>query len=81
MRAARIPSALVVLLTLLFTSHSHAQTPPPAQSQVTAIRAGRLVDPESGRLLTNQIILVENGRFTQIGPNLAIPAGEFVMLT
>jgi imidazolonepropionase-like amidohydrolase len=49
------------------------------QAQVLAIRAGRLVDPEAGRLVTNQIILVENGRFTQIGPNLAIPAGAQVI--
>src|SRR6185295_18262942 len=40
-----------------------------------AIRAGRLVDPETGTIATNQIILVQNGRFTAIGANVAIPAG------
>jgi len=38
-----------------------------------------LVDPESGRTLTNQIILVQDGRFTQIGPNLQVPAGAQVI--
>src|SRR5262245_45686780 len=46
---------------------------------VTAIRAGRLLDPESGRVLTNQIILVEGNRFREIGPNVAIPAGARVI--
>ena len=50
-------------------------------AQVTAIRAGRLLDPERGVVTQNQIILVENGRFTQIGAagSLAIPAGAEVI--
>jgi len=50
-----------------------------AQSQVTAIRAGRLVDPDAGTISTNQIILVENGKFTAIGPTVAIPQGAQVI--
>src|SRR5262245_46055144 len=46
---------------------------------VTAIRAGRRLDPETGRLLTNQIILVEGNRFREIGPNVAIPTGARVI--
>ena len=46
---------------------------------VTAIRAGRLVDPESGTVATNQVILVQGGKFTAIGANLAIPAGAQVI--
>src|SRR6266498_3891986 len=42
---------------------------------VTAIRAGRLLDPEAGRILTNQIILVEGNKIRDVGPNVAIPAG------
>ena len=52
-----------------------AQAPPP----VTAIRAGRLLDPEAGRILTNQIILVEGTRIRDVGPNVAIPAGARVV--
>jgi len=52
-----------------------AQAPPP----VTAIRAGRLVDPEAGRVLTNQIIIVEGNRFREIGPNVAIPPNAQVI--
>ena len=32
-----------------------------------AIRAGRLIDPETGTSASNQIIVVQNGRFTAIG--------------
>jgi imidazolonepropionase-like amidohydrolase len=48
-------------------------------AQVTAIRAGRLIDPETGTAATNQVILVENGRFTAIGANLAIPRDATVI--
>ncbi|CAN5915734.1 hypothetical protein BH11GEM2_BH11GEM2_04670 [soil metagenome] len=48
-------------------------------AQVTAIRAGRLVDPDAGTVATNQIILVENGKFTAVGGNVAIPAGAQVI--
>ena len=50
-----------------------------AQAQVTAIRAGRLVDPDAAAVLTNQVILVQNGRFTAIGSNVQIPAGAQVI--
>ena len=49
------------------------------EAQVTAIRAGRLVDPDAAAVLTNQVILVQNGRFTAIGPNVQIPAGAQVI--
>ncbi len=46
-----------------------------ASAQVTAIRAGRLIDPESGTSAANQVILVEAGKVTAIGANVPIPAG------
>jgi len=50
-----------------------------AEAQVTAIRAGRLLDPEAGTVAANQIILVENGKFTAVGGNVAIPRGAEVI--
>lgn len=44
-------------------------------AQVTAIKAGRLVDPELGTVSANQVLLVEQGKFTAVGSNVAIPAG------
>jgi imidazolonepropionase-like amidohydrolase len=50
-------------------------TASPLAGQVTAIRAGRLVEPASGTTLENVVLLIENGRFGEIGANVAIPAG------
>src|SRR5881394_3774162 len=50
-----------------------------ADAQVTAIRAGRLVDPDAGTVATNQIILVDSGRIKAVGPNIAIPTGATVI--
>ena len=53
---------------------------PPALG-VTAVRAGRLFDSESGRMLSSQVILVSGGRITEVGPEarIRIPAGARVI--
>src|SRR3984957_5252051 len=58
-----------------------AQTLLPAMlsAQVIAIRAGHLIDPETGTLAANQVILVDAGKFTSIGANLTIPPGAEVI--
>src|SRR5258708_3981569 len=48
-------------------------------ADVIAIRAGRLIDPEAGGSSANQIIRVDAGKFKEIGPNVAIPAGAQVI--
>jgi imidazolonepropionase-like amidohydrolase len=42
-------------------------------AQTIAIRAGHLIDPETGAAAANQIILVNAGKFTAIGANVNIP--------
>ncbi len=44
-------------------------------AQVTAIRAGRLIDPETGTSAANQIILIEDGKIRAVGANVNVPAG------
>lgn len=51
-----------------------AQTP-----QTTAIRAGLLVDPDTGTGSANQVILVQAGRITAVGPSVSIPPGAEVI--
>ncbi|MGH9142160.1 MAG: hypothetical protein ACRD2I_13590 [Vicinamibacterales bacterium] len=51
-----------------------AQTAP-----VIVVRAGRLLDPEAGRILTNQIIVIEGTKIRDVGSNVAIPAGAEVI--
>jgi len=48
-------------------------------AQVTALRAGGVVDPGNGSLARNQIILVEGTKIVSIGGNTPIPAGAKVV--
>ena len=65
-------AALSSVVCLLLAAALAAQAP----ASVVAVRAGRLLDPEAGRILNNQIIVVEGTRIREVGPNVAIPAGE-----
>ncbi len=49
-----------------------------AAAQTAAIRAGRLVDPETGQASANQIILVEGQQIKAVGANVEIPRGAQV---
>jgi imidazolonepropionase-like amidohydrolase len=48
---------------------------------VVAIRAGRLFDSVSGRVLTKQVVMISGERITQVGPEaqVKIPAGTQVI--
>src|SRR6476659_10750964 len=56
---------------------AQAQTAGPVP--LTVIRAGRLLDPEAGRILTNQVIVVEGKRIREVGANVNVPAGAQVI--
>ena len=49
------------------------------QAQTIAIKAGKLIDPESGNLSTNETILVEGSIIKAVGPDLEIPADAEVI--
>ena len=61
--------ALVFALTLV----------QPAVAQVTVVRAGRLIDPDSGTVLSNQVILIKDGKIQAVGRELALPANATVI--
>ena len=50
-----------------------------AAAQITVVRAGRLVEPDSGTVLTDQVILVDDGKIQAVGKGLVIPAGAKVI--
>jgi imidazolonepropionase-like amidohydrolase len=50
-----------------------------AQSPVTVIRAGFLIDPENGTSAANQAIVIQDGTVTSVGPAAAAPAGATVI--
>lgn len=60
----------VVLVAALF-----AAVPRAAPAQVVAVRAGRLIDGTGANPQRNVVILIEAGRITAVGPDVAVPAG------
>ena len=60
-----------VLLALLFAL--------PLWAQTVAIRAGNVIDPATGAVAKNQIILVKDQKIVDIGPSVAIPSGAQVI--
>jgi imidazolonepropionase-like amidohydrolase len=54
-------------------------TCPGLLAQTVAIKAGKLLDPKSGTVLSNQTVLVENGKIRAVGANLTIPRDATVI--
>jgi len=50
-----------------------------AHAQLTAIKAGRVIDPDSGTVLTDQLILVRDNKIESIGKSSAVPVGAKVI--
>lgn len=63
------------LFAVILLAASGAQ----ALGQTTVIRAGRLVDPETGTAAPNQVIVVEGGKVRAVGAGLEIPKGANVI--
>ena len=70
----RFSLALCVLLALPLFVRAQQDS-----SSVVAIKAGQLIDVESGRALKNQIILIQNGKITAVGSDTKIPEGAAVI--
>lgn len=68
---------LIGCLLLVEPTGAQQQRTAPAVAPVPpiAIRAGRLIDPETGIAAANQTILVQDGRITAVGDNVNVPAG------
>lgn len=66
MKHTRISIAVIATILFVFSI---------GNAQVTVIKAGKLVDPDTGVTAVNQTIIVEAGRIKAIGTTLPIPAG------
>jgi imidazolonepropionase-like amidohydrolase len=73
----RLRSCFVLMLTGLTCLRAPAQES--RRPAVTAIRAGKLIDVDAGRVLSNQTILVRDGKIESVGENLAIPSGVTIV--
>ena len=50
-----------------------------ASAQITAIRAGRLVDPDSGTVLADQIILIRDNKIEKVGKGIEVPSNAAML--
>jgi len=48
-------------------------------AQVAAIHAGKLIDPESGAVLTGQTIIIRDGKIESVGNNVTIPSNAKII--
>ena len=72
----RVLGAGVVLFTVAWPVAAQISMPPP---EAVAIKAGRLIDPETGAVVVNQVILIEGERIKEVGPAVKIPPGATVI--
>jgi imidazolonepropionase-like amidohydrolase len=70
-----LTSALGIVLSVPLIAQTPARTPAP---KVVAIKAGFLIDPESGTVTPNQVIVVEGERIKAVG-NIPVPQGAEVI--
>ena len=68
----------LALLGILFACASAALAQTKA-SQLTAIKAGRLVDVDAGTVLADQVILIRESRIVAVGTAVKIPEGANVI--
>jgi imidazolonepropionase-like amidohydrolase len=68
----------VFLAMFAFAAALHSQATQPA---VVAVRAGRLFDSKTAQILTNQVVLIQGQRITDVGPQdrVKIPDGAQVI--
>src|SRR5262245_49851461 len=74
LRTGIISLLLMALMASAAAAQSVAQP-----SAVTAIKAGRIIDPQTGTVSGGQVILIEGEKIRAIGADLAIPAGATVI--
>jgi len=83
MQRARISAAAVFLLTFgrfLFAQAFPSAAPaPPTAPAIVAIRAARLFDGRSDRMVENAVVVIEGSKIRDAGSGLAIPSGATVI--
>jgi imidazolonepropionase-like amidohydrolase len=71
--------ALCLCLVPLSGSAQQSPAGAVAPAAVTVIRAGKFIDVEAGRVLSNQIIVIRGAKIAAVGANAAIPEGATVI--
>jgi len=81
-RVAAVVLAVAGLLGTVVRSQERGRADSPylaAPAQVVAVRAGRLFDANTGRMVTNPTVLIRGDRITDVGPAVQVPQGARVI--
>src|SRR2546422_624678 len=69
----------LVCAFLLFACAAVRTSAQQSHSDVAVIRAGKFIDVDAGRALSNQLIVIRNGKIEAVGENISIPSGATVI--
>lgn len=72
-------TALFCLFSVMFLPSLASAQQQSQPARITVIKAGRLIDPDTGTAATNQVILIEGEKIKEVGANLSIPAGATII--
>jgi imidazolonepropionase-like amidohydrolase len=64
---------------LLFVCAAVRTSAQQSHADVAVIRAGKFIDVDAGRALSNQLIVIRNGKIEAVGENISIPSGATVI--
>lgn len=78
-KTKRSAAGLLCLLAAILLSPPAAPSQQPGGPKRQAVRAARMIDVRAGGVVANAVVLVENGRITDAGTGLAVPAGAEVI--
>jgi imidazolonepropionase-like amidohydrolase len=71
----RVITLLWAILTCVLVAPAFAQSPSPASKQVILLHAARLLDIESGKIITPGEVLVQDERIVEVGSSVKHPQG------
>lgn len=71
--------SLAAVALLFWPTLSHGQVPSGTETQLTAVRAARLLDVKTGQYLSDAVVLIQSGKVVEVGSGLRIPAGSKVI--
>lgn len=66
LKTAKFFCSLLIALGLTVAAYGQQTAPPPTR---TIVRAGKLLDVRTGKTLTNQAIVIEDGKIVSVGPD------------
>src|SRR6266849_6090941 len=69
----------LVCAFLLFVCAGVRTSARQSHADVAVIRAGKFIDVDAGRALSNQLIVIRNGKIEAVGENISIPSGATVI--